>query len=100
MRFHGTIHPRLLGAKEVEAFLTHLAVHRKVAASTQNQALNALSFLYKRVLEQPFGTVSPTRAKQPKRLPFVLSKQDVQKILLHLDGTCWWFSCSTAAASA
>ena len=53
--FHGKRHPQEMGASEVEAFLTHLAVERNVAASTQNQALAALLFLYRHVLEQDFG---------------------------------------------
>lgn len=68
--FHDKTHPKYMGVKEIEAFLTHLAVKRGVSASTQNQALNALMFLYKRVLEinitEPIHSV---RAKQPARLP-------------------------------
>ncbi len=57
-----------MGAQEVNRFLTHLAIQRKVAASTQNQALNAINFLYKEILEQPFGqTDDIPRAKKPKR---------------------------------
>ncbi|MGZ8907443.1 MAG: phage integrase N-terminal SAM-like domain-containing protein, partial [Methylobacter sp.] len=72
--FHGKRHPQEMGAAEVEAFLTHLAVGGQVSASTQNQALSALLFLYKEVLaiDLPWlGNV--VRAKQPKRLPVVLT---------------------------
>ncbi|MEX2480074.1 MAG: site-specific integrase [Gammaproteobacteria bacterium] len=66
IRFHGLVHPAQLGAAAVQAFLTHLAVDRNVAPSTQNQALNALNFLYTHVLQQPFGDLSDVvRAKRP-----------------------------------
>ena len=83
-------HPSELGAVEVEAFLTHLAVEGKVAASTQNQAKSALLFLYREVL----GTELPwldnvERAKAPKRLPVVLTRAEVQALLTRLSGTHW-----------
>ena len=72
--FHGKRHPAEMGAVEVGAFLTHLAVARDVAPATQNQALNALAFLYGKVLEQPLGNVAGVvRAARPPRLPVVLS---------------------------
>ncbi len=81
-------HPKDLGADEVEAFLTHLAVVGKVSASTQNQAKSALLFLYKEVLGQSLPWLDKVeRAKVPKRLPVVLSQAEVQKVLSHLDGT-------------
>ncbi len=64
---------------EVEAFLTHLAVNRRVAAPTQNQALNALVFLYREVLKQPFEGVDVMRAQESKRLPVVLSVEKLQE---------------------
>ncbi|MBW1750725.1 MAG: phage integrase N-terminal SAM-like domain-containing protein, partial [Deltaproteobacteria bacterium] len=68
--FHDKKHPKDLGAKDVEAFLTHLAVEGNVAASTQNQAFNALLFLYNKVLESDaFNNVDAVRAKMPERLP-------------------------------
>ena len=73
--FHGLRHPAEMGAAEVEAFLTHLAVQENVAASTQNQALSALLFLYREVLHQDLGPVDALRAKRPKRLPTVLTKE-------------------------
>lgn len=76
--FHQKRHPREMGAPEVEAFLTHLAVQRNVAASTQNQALAAILFLYREVLAQPLDWLDGvTRAKKPQRLPTVLSKSEV-----------------------
>lgn len=88
IRFHGLRHPRELGAEAVEAFLTHLAVRRNVAASTQNQAKSALLFLYKEVLgaELPWldGVES---AKQSKRLPVVLSQSEATQLLARMSGT-------------
>ncbi len=73
--FHQKRHPQKMGSTEIEAFLTHLAVDRNVAASTQNQALNALVFLYREVLRKDLhGPIEPVRAKRPKRLPAVLTK--------------------------
>ena len=81
-------HPKDLGAADVEAFLTHLAVVGKVAASTQNQAKSALLFLYKEVLGQSLPWLDKVeRAKVPKHLPVVLSQGEVQKVLSQLSGT-------------
>lgn len=92
--FHGKRHPGELGAVEVGQFLTHLAVDRKVAASTQNQALNALVFLYKNVLERPLGEVADVvRARRPQRLPVVLSAREVKGLLRHLNGSYWLAAC-------
>ena len=71
--YHKKRHPREMGAAEIEAFLTYLAVDRNVAASTQNQALSTLPFLYRQVLKQDLvGSIDSVRAKRPKRLPTVL----------------------------
>lgn len=88
--FHKRRHPRQLGAAEVEQFLTHLAVDRKVSAGTQNQALQALLFLYRQVLgiELPW-LEGVTRAAPSRRLPVVLSRQEVRAILAHLHGPAW-----------
>jgi site-specific recombinase XerD len=79
--FHDKRHPREMGSAEIEAFLTSLAVEGQVAASTQNQALSALLFLYRQVLhqelEQPIDAV---RAKSPKYLPTVLTKDEVRSL--------------------
>ena len=90
VKFHGRRHPRDMGAVEVEAFLTHLAVGAKVGASTQNQALQALLFLYRQVLgiELPW-LENVTRASRPKRLPVVLSIAEVRSVLAQRDGTAW-----------
>lgn len=85
--FHGRRHPRELGAKEVAAFLTHLAVRRRVSASTQNQALSAILFLYRDVLGDPIPWVDDVvRAKKPQRLPVVLSREEVRAVLAQMQG--------------
>src|SRR5580658_8406704 len=90
VKFHGRRHPREMGPREVEAFLTHLAVSDKVAAATQNQALQALLFLYRQVLDIELPWLeNVTRASQPKRLPVVLTVAEVRAVLAQLDGTCW-----------
>jgi len=88
--FHEKRHPRDMGAAEVEAYLSHLAVNRNVSASTQNQALSALLFLYKQVLEVDLPWLENTeRATKPKRLPTVLSREEVSDVLAGLDGSPW-----------
>ncbi len=83
-------HPRELGAAEVEAFLTHLAVAGKVAAATQNQAKSALLFLYREVLDIELPWLDNVeRAKAPKRLPVVLTRAEVQALLTRLEGSHW-----------
>lgn len=85
--FHGKRHPRELGAAEVERFLTHLAVEGRVAASTQNQALSALLFLYKAVLRVDLPWLGEvTRAKRPGRLPVVLTVEETRRVLAHIHG--------------
>jgi integron integrase len=85
LRFHrgsdGWRHPRSMGAAEVEAFLSHLAVERNVAAATQNQALNAIVFLYKQVLEIDPGSFHAVRARPSRRLPTVLSRREVALVI-------------------
>src|SRR6266511_5883921 len=86
--FHNKRRPNEMGSGEIEAFLTHLAVHQKVAASTQNQALSALLFLYRDVLKKPLDhPVDAIRAKRPKRLPTVLTKEETLKLIGCLSGT-------------
>jgi integron integrase len=88
--FHRRKHPREVGAAGVEQFLTHLAVDRKVSAATQNQALQALLFVYRHVLEIDLPWLDGvTRAAQPKRLPVVLTRQEVHALLAQLQGTPW-----------
>ena len=85
--FHGLRHPKDMGAAEINQFLTHLAVDGNVAASTQNQALNALVFLYKRVFERDIGELGEVvRAKRPKKLPVVLSLEETARLLANMDG--------------
>jgi integron integrase len=85
--FHNKRHPQDRGTAEVEAFLSHLAVVEQVAASTQNQALSAILFLYRYVLRQELGTdIDAIRAKQPRYLPTVLSKAEVQLVIQNLSG--------------
>jgi integron integrase len=88
--FHGKRHPREMAAPEVEAFLTDLATRKKVSASTQNQALAALLFLYRDVLgiELPWLD-GVTRAKRSARLPVVLTRDEVRALLARLDGIYW-----------
>ena len=83
-------HPKDMGAAEVEAFLTHLAVQRNVSASTQNQAKSALLYLYKEVLgvELPWLD-NVTQAKVPQRMPVVLTQAEVLAVLSRMDGTMW-----------
>ncbi|MEN8214156.1 MAG: phage integrase N-terminal SAM-like domain-containing protein [Pseudomonadota bacterium] len=95
IRFHHKRHPKEMGEAEVAAFLTYLAVERNVAASTQNQALNALVFLYREVLERPLqkNIHGIVRAKKPQRLPVVLTQEEVAGILSRLDGVYWLLGC-------
>jgi integron integrase len=85
--YHGKRHPQEMGVAEVEAFLTHLAVEGKVSASTQNQALSSLLFLYKEVLliDLPWLN-NVVRAKQPQRLPNVLTRTEVRAVLVRMSG--------------
>ena len=85
IRFHGIRHPNLMGTEEIEQFLTHLAVEGHVSASTQNQALAALLFLYQEVLKIDVGRLDAVRANRPKRVPVVLSKHEVSEFLNGLD---------------
>jgi integron integrase len=86
--FHGKRHPIELGETEVAQFLQHLAVNKSVAASTQNQALNALLFLYGSVLNKPLGKLpNVLRAKRPKRLPTVLRQEQVRRLFAAMKGT-------------
>ena len=88
--FHNRRHPRELGATDVEQFLTHLAVQRKVSAATQNQAMQALLFVYRHVLEIELPWLdNVVRASAPKRLPVVLTRPEVRALLAQLQGTPW-----------
>ena len=90
LRFHRTqtgtwVHPDTMTSKHVESFLTHLAVDRHVAASTQNQALNAIVFLFRDVVKKEIGKFDAVRAKRPIRLPTVLSQDEVRRVLAAME---------------
>jgi integron integrase len=88
--FHNKRHPAEMGAAELEKYLNHLAVDKKVSASTQNQALSALIFLYRHVLDIEIGVMDNLeRAKQPERLPVVLTETEVRHVLAQLEGRHW-----------
>jgi integron integrase len=90
IKFHRQRHPRELSEADVNRFLTDLAVNGHVAASTQNQALSALLFLYEHVLEQPLDRIEGVvRARRPKRLPVVLTVDEVSRVMAHLTGDKW-----------
>ncbi|MBU0567906.1 integron integrase [bacterium] len=88
--FHNKRHPNEMGEPEVSQFLTHLAVKGKVSASTQNQALSAVLFLYREVLKKDIGWLDDVeRAKRPTRLPVVFTREEATAILAHLEGSKW-----------
>jgi integron integrase len=88
--FHHKRHPASMGAPEIRAFLSYLAVEGRVAASTQTQALSALVFLYREVLHRNVDSLGKVeRAKKPERLPVVFSRAEVRAVLAHLDGQHW-----------
>lgn len=87
IKFHKFKHPAQMSGKEVEQFLTHLAVENNISASTQNQSLNALVFLYREVLNQPLNDdMQLTWAKKPKKLPVVLSRDEALQLIDNLEG--------------
>ena len=93
VRFHGTRDPALMGEAEITAFLTDLATRRHVSASTQNQALGAILFLYRDVLGRKLAWLDGVvRAKEPGRLPVVLTHEEVRAVLARLTGECWLVS--------
>jgi integron integrase len=88
--FHGKRHPDEMGAAEISKFLSYLAKERNISASTQNQALSALLFLYREVLDKPIDWIDDVeRAKKAQRLPVVLTKEEAKAILNHLRGDLW-----------
>jgi integron integrase len=88
--FHGKRHPTEMGVREVRAFLSHLAVRRRVSASTQNQALSALLFLYREVLGEELEWIDGlVRARRPVRLPVVLTHDEVAGLLRQMYGATW-----------
>lgn len=90
IHFHNVRHPAEMAEPEINAFLTHLAVKGKVSASTQNQALSALLFLYRHVIGREIGDLGEViRARKPKRLPVVMAPDEVKAVLGYLDGDKW-----------
>jgi integron integrase len=88
--FHNVRHPAEMAEPEINAFLTHLAVKGKVSSSTQNQALSALLFLYRYVINRKIGDLGEViRARKPKRLPVVMTHEEVKVVLSHLSGDKW-----------
>jgi integron integrase len=89
IKFHGSQkHPMEMGKSEIEAFLSHLATNRRVAAATQRQALNALIFLYRHVLDKPIeDTIAPVKVKKRRRPPMVMTKSEVRRVLNQMKGT-------------
>lgn len=87
IRYHQKQHPKNLGKKDFEKYLSFLATERKVSASTQNQALSAILFLYKKIIKIDIGWLDDViRAKKSKRIPVVFSKQEVNEVFKYLDG--------------
>ena len=85
--FHKKRHPNEMGTPEIEAFLTHLAIDGQVAVATQNQALSAILFLYRHVLQQELDSrIDAIRAKRPTRLPVVLSPEEARAIIQQTSG--------------
>lgn len=88
--FNNKKHPKEMGSGEINHYLSHLANNHNVAASTQNQALCALLFLYKEVLSKEIGDIGDViRAKKPKRLPVVLTPEEVKLVINQLSGVSW-----------
>lgn len=88
--FHELRHPAEMGEPEINAFLTHLAVDEHVSASTQNQALSAILFLYRNVLGREVGDLGQVaHARTPKRLPVVLTRSEVRAVMANLEGDAW-----------
>jgi site-specific recombinase XerD len=88
--FHQKKHPSTMGATEIVAFLSWLAVDRRVSASTHNQALSAVLFLYKQVLGLDIGPIEHVpRARMPDKLPVVLSRDEIGQLMTHVDGMMW-----------
>jgi integron integrase len=84
--FHNKRHPAQMGAREVESFLNYLALRKHVSASTQNQALCALLFFYRSILNREFGDLRNVRARKPDRLPVVLTKSEAHRVINAMSG--------------
>ena len=100
IKFHGSqTHPAQMGKEQIDAFLSHLATQGQVSASTQRQALNAIIFLYRHVLDQPIeDRLEPVKAKRHARPPTVMTQSEVQRVMEQMVGTpCSWPKCFTDA---
>ena len=94
IRFNDYKHPKDMAEAEVVRFLSHLSLNRNVAPSTQNQALNALVFVYKAVLDKPLQQIPGiVRAKKKQKLPVVLTQDEIRRILNQLEGPYWLAAC-------
>lgn len=92
--FHNKKHPKDMAEEDVAAFLTHLSVEKNVAPATQGQALNALVFLYRKVLDKPLGDIRGiVRSKKRPRIPVVLTIEEVIKLISNLEGVHWLAAC-------
>lgn len=92
--FHDRRHPESLGEQAVVEFLSHLALHDRVAPATQNQALSALAFMYRVVVNRPLGNLSGiARAKSKEKLPVVFTPEEVSEVLAHLPDKAWLVAC-------
>jgi integrase len=101
VRFCGRRHPAEMSEREAEAFLTHLARNRRVARATQNQALNAIIFLYREVLKIELSGIDAFREKVRRQLPVVLRIDEVRAILDHFDPqSVWWLQASLLCGCA
>ena len=90
IRFHNMAHPREMGEVEFRKFLTNLSVDRGVSPNSQNQALNALNFLYRNVLNMPLDdVVGVVRSKKQQKLPVVMTQSEIRAILKELESPCW-----------
>lgn len=92
--FHGLRHPKEMGEQEINRFLSSLAIEGKVSASTQNQALSALLFLYRNVIKRDLDDLGDVvRARRTKRLPVVMTREEVRSVMNRLDGQAWLMAC-------
>lgn len=92
--FHGLRHPKEMGEKEINQFLSRLAIEGGVGASTQNQALSALLFLYRKVIKREVDALEDVvRARRTKRLPVVMTREEVRTVMSRLDGQAWLAAC-------
>ena len=93
IRYHNYKHPDEMGSEEITQFLTWLAVEKQVAPNTQNLAFSSVLFLYREVLGKPIKDIDAVRAKSSQKLPVVLTREEIRKIISFLQGDiCLWFN--------